>query len=113
MELKEMLEKINEKSSLNDLQDYINKMVEVRGFTDETPQDILMLLTEELGELAKEIRKSTEVKIDVNKTTRESHIDEEIADIFNYVLVMCRATNINLLEAFKKKENINIKRTWK
>jgi NTP pyrophosphatase (non-canonical NTP hydrolase) len=115
--LKENLEdefkKLDENSSVRDLQEYTKKMIKVRGFDDETPQDIMLLLTEELGELAKEVRKSTEVKIDVNKTTRESHIDEEIADVFNYLLAMCRATNINLLEAFKKKEEINIKRTWK
>lgn len=111
-ELLKKLNTLNEKSSIKDIQEYANKMIEERGFEDETPQDILMLLTEELGELAKEVRKSTSVKIDVNKTKRESHI-EEIADIFNYLLAMCRATNVDLFEAFKKKEEINMKRTWK
>lgn len=112
-ELLKKLNTLNENSSIKDIQEYANKMIEERGFEDETPQDILMLLTEELGELAKEVRKSTSIKIDVNKTKRESHIEEEIADVFNYLLAMCRATNVNLFEAFKKKEEINMKRTWK
>ena len=63
-ELLKKLNTLNEKSSIKDIQEYANKMIEERGFEDETPQDILMLLTEELGELAKEVRKSTSVKID-------------------------------------------------
>ena len=40
---------LNEKSSLEELREYERKMIIARGFEEETPQDILMLLTEELG----------------------------------------------------------------
>jgi NTP pyrophosphatase (non-canonical NTP hydrolase) len=114
--LKENLEdefkKLDENSSVRDLQEYTKKMIKVRGFDDETPQDIMLLLTEELGELAKEVRKSTHIKMDVN-SNRTQNLDKEIADVFNYIMSLCVATNIDLFEAFKGKEEINLKREWK
>lgn len=109
--LEEELEKLNKNSSLKDIQIYINKMIETRGFENETPQDIMLLLTEELGELAKEVRKSTNIKLDSAKP-REIDISGEIADVFIYILSLCRVEKIDLLEATKEKEQRNIKRTW-
>jgi len=104
--------KLNENSSLKELQEYVNKMVETRGFEDETAQDIMLLLTEEIGELAKEVRKTTEIKMDANQT-RKTDVSGEIADILNYTLCMCKVMNIDLFEAFIEKEERNAKRTWK
>lgn len=109
--LEEELRGFNEKTSLKDIQKYINRMIEERGFNKETPQDVMLLLTEEVGELAKEIRKTTKIKMDTNKT-RETDVSGEIADVFMYVLSMCRVMNIDLLEALKEKEERNFKRTW-
>lgn len=110
--LKEQLSKINENTSLKDLQKYVNDMIEIRGFNEETPQDIMLLLTEEIGELAKEIRKTTSIKMDINKR-KELDVEGEIADVFMYILSMCRVMNINLVEAFKNKENKNCEREWR
>ncbi len=110
--LEEEFKKINEKSSLKDIQDYMKKMIISRGFDNETPQDIMLLLTEELGELAKEVRKSTHIKVD-EKATRTQNLDKEIADVFNYIVCLCVATDTDLFQAFKDKEEINQKRTWK
>ena len=112
MELREEFDKLNKNSSVSELQSYVKKMVEARGFSDETPQDIMLLLTEELGELAKEVRKSTNIKMDV-KSNRTQNLDKEIADVFNYILALCVATDIDLFEAYKSKEEINFNRTWK
>lgn len=111
-ELLEEFKKLDENSSVRELQEYTKNMIKTRGFENETPQDILLLLTEELGELAKEVRKSTHIKMDSNQT-RTQNLDKEIADVFNYVLAMCIATDIDLFEAFKAKEEINFNREWK
>lgn len=67
-----------------------------------------------MGELAKEVRKLRKYKIDINKKeNKELDLEGEIADIFIYLISMCRVTNINLLEAFKNKEEKNCKREWK
>lgn len=112
--LKEKLSTFNEDTSLNDLQKYVNEMKEIRGFSKETPQDVMLFLTEEIGELAKEVRKSRKYKMDVNKMENmQLDIEGEIADVFIYILSMCRVMNIDLLEAFKDKEARNCKREWK
>ena len=110
--LKEQLSKLNENTTLKDLQKYVNDMIEIRGFSKETPQDVMLLLTEEVGELAQEIRKSRKYYLDTNKNN-ELDVEGEIADVFIYILSMCRVMNVNLLEAFKNKEEKNCKREWK
>ena len=112
IDLQKEWDSLKEDSSLRELQQYARKMILSRGFEEETPQDILMLLTEELGELAKEIRKTTHIKLD-KKSDRTPNLGNEIADIFNYLLALCVAEDIDLFQAFKEKEAINLKREWK
>lgn len=110
--LKKEFENLTEESSLKQLQEYTKNMIKARGFDNETPQDIMLLLTEELGELAKEVRKSTHIKMDIHQT-RTQNLDKEIADVFNYIMALCVATDIDLFQAFKNKEEINFNREWK
>lgn len=112
MELKDKLELLNENTSLKDIQNYVNEMIEIRGFEKETPQDIMLLLTEEIGELAKAIRKTTHMKIDINKKY-DCDVEGELVDVFMYIMSMCRVLNVDLFKAFKDKEKINCDRTWK
>lgn len=112
--LKQKLSTFNENTSLKDLQKYVNEMKEIRGFSKETPQDVMLFLTEEIGELAKEVRKSRKYKMDVNKIQNmQLDIEGEIADVFIYILSMCRVMDIDLLEAFKNKEARNCEREWR
>lgn len=112
--LKQKLSTFNENTSLKELQKYIDDMIEIRKFDRQTPQDIMLFLTEEMGKLAKEIKKSEKYKIDINKLENNKiDVGGEIADVFIYILSMCRVMNIDLLQAFKEKENKNCKREWK
>ena len=77
-----------------------------------TPLELFCYLTEELGELAKEIRK-TEKNMDMDiKKEYDSCLEHEIADVFIYLLAICNSYNIDLLTAFKNKEKINLDRIW-
>ena len=88
-------------------------MVNIRGFADETPQDCLLLLTEELGELAKEVRKNhTHIKNDTAKNNK-SDLNGEIGDVLMMLLALCRTLDVDLLQAFREKELINCGRNWK
>ena len=103
--------KINANSNLNEIQKYITKMMEVNGFNN-TPLELLCYLTEEVGELAKEIRKNeSNMEMDINKKY-SSNIKDELADVFIYVLTIADKYNIDLLDALKRKETINLERTW-
>ena len=66
-ELKNSLDKLSNKSSVEDLQKYIKDMIETRNFRNSLIER-MCLLTEEVGELAKEVRKTdNNLLVDVNK----------------------------------------------
>ena len=54
----ELLKKLSGKSSINEIQSYIKEVMEIRGFNKEKSSDKILLLVEEVGELAKAIRKN-------------------------------------------------------
>ena len=110
--LKEMYEKLDDNTTLNELQIYEDLLIKVRGFEDETAQDLMLLLTEEVGELAKEVRKaSTNIKMD-KTSSKTIHLEEELSDVFSYVLDIAKFYDISLIDAFKNKEEKNMKRIW-
>lgn len=80
-ELKNKLENLSKNSSVEELQQYIKDMSEVRGFRTSLLER-MCLLTEEMGELAKEVRKTNNnLLIDVNKNYN-SNLENEITDVF-------------------------------
>ena len=108
-----LLKKLSDKSSINEIQSYIKKVMEVRGFNKEKSSDKILLLVEEVGELAKAIRKN-EKKLGIDKTKEYNYssIESEIADVFIVLLSICDILNMDLLKVFLEKEEENIKRTW-
>ena len=108
-----LLKKLSDKSSINEIQSYIKKVMEVRGFNKEKSSDKILLLVEEVGELAKAIRKNErKLGIDKTKEYNYSSIESEIADVFIVLLSICDILNIDLLKVFLDKEEENIKRIW-
>lgn len=96
--------------SLQELQRYFKRALAERGYADETLSEKIMLLTEELGELARAVRKHTAVKM--SNTTSQSNAAEEAADIAILLMDLCGDLGIDLYEAILAKEKINQKRTW-
>ena len=82
------LETINERSSLTALQHYIHEMVVRRGFDKETPRDVLLLMVEEVGELAKAVRKYVGLKTDEEKKDKYPALEGELADVLIYLLLV-------------------------
>ena len=110
-QLKNTFNKLNNSSNLNDIQNYITEMMKVNNFNN-TPLELFCYLTEELGELAKEIRKCEKnMDMDLNKTYN-SCLEHELADCFIYLLAICNQYNIDLFKAFQNKEKINLERDW-
>ena len=108
-----LLKKLSDKSSINEIQSYIKKVMEVRGFNKEKSSDKILLLVEEVGELDKAIRKNErKLGIDKTKEYNYSSIESEIADVFIVLLSICDILNMDLLKVFLEKEEENIKRTW-
>lgn len=105
-----LMKSIKNNFSLSDLQKYVKEMVVKRGFQDETIPEIFMLLTEEIGELAKAARKANGMKCDSNSKVKE--LSHEFADVLNYLAILANKFDINLEQAFKEKERINNNRVW-
>ncbi len=113
MDLKQEYEQITANSPVKQVQQYVHNMIIERGFDKEDAKDLMILLTEETGELAKAIRKTTGMKMDISKDNDKYDVKGEIADVFNYLLSMCSCLNIDLLDCWKEKEKINLERVWK
>lgn len=111
---KELLNLLNEEKNIDQIQEYIKKVIEIRGFANQRVQDKMLLLLEETGELAKAIRKTLpEASIDYNKIENYTSIEEEIADVFIVLVSICNRLDINLYKAFENKEKKNVERKWK
>lgn len=99
---------------LNKIQQYICKKVIERGFDEESENDLFILLLEEIGELARIIRLYSGLK--TKETTIQNHeslnIEEEIADIFIYILIFANKFGINLFKSFISKERKNEEEKW-
>ena len=88
-------------------------MIEIRGFANQEIEKTMLLLLEEVGELAKSIRKNaTNMGIDKNKINHYDTIESEVADVFIVLSSVCNKLNIDLYKTLKDKEEENIKRIW-
>lgn len=110
---KELYETISHSSDLKEIQQYINDILPLRGIGAESAENKMLLLTEEIGELAKAIRKSaTSMAIDYGKIQNYDTVESEAADVFFVLLSLCNVLGIDLYEAFLNKEKENISRKW-
>lgn len=103
---------LKQNPTLKDFQEYIEKIGRERGFDKETGEDKFILFVEEVGELARAIRKRKKLPMAFD-TKEADELGEEIADLFIYILSLANKYNIDLEEAFLKKEEKNKKRVWK
>lgn len=101
---------LKQNPTLHDFQNYVSDMVKERGFDKETIPEMFMLFLEECGEMAKAARKTSKMKTD--KKSDKFKLDEEVADVFIYLLDICNHFDIDLEKAFRDKEKINKKRSW-
>ena len=110
----ELWKNLKEDNTLEEVQEYIRKVIEIRGFSNQSIEQAMLLLTEEIGELAKAIRKEkTTMSIDNNKIRNYDTIESEVADVFIVLCTICNKLNINLFSSLKDKEKENIEKIWK
>lgn len=98
-------------ASMADYQAYIKTICKERGWDKRTDLEKMLFLTEEVGEVAKAIRKEHGI-YGYDKPASTDHLAEELVDVFNYVLDLANVYDINLEAAFRAKWNINASRDW-
>ena len=114
MNQEEIYNKLNKEYNLQEIQKYIKEMVAIRNFKYQDPEHLMLLLMEEMGELAKSIRKyNTNMEIDTTKLEHYSTVESEVADVLFVLTSLCNSLSIDLFKCLKDKEGINIKRNWK
>lgn len=101
---------IPDTDSLKRLQAYIWQINIERGFNHEDPSKKMLLLTEEVGELARAIRK--EVGLKFTDTTKRTELRAELADVQIVLLGLAGLLGIDMFDAVVEKERHNRQRTW-
>lgn len=102
---------LQEKPTLGDLQRYVAEVCQERGWTKDTPAEKFVLFVEEVGELAKEMRKAAGLYAERAKPQQMS-LEEEFADVLSYLLDLANCFQVDLEAAFRAKEQVNQTRTW-
>lgn len=97
--------------TLRVLQDYPAEVCRERGWTKDSPSEKFVLFVEEVGELAKAIRKRTGLYHEAAKTDTFA-LEEEFADVLSYLLDLANCYGVDLEAAFRAKEKINDTRIW-
>src|SRR5579872_3099961 len=97
--------------TLKELQDYLALVCQERGWTKDSPSEKFVLFIEEVGELAKAMRKMAGLYAEQAKPNALS-LKEEFADVLSYLLDLANCFQIDLEQAFRAKEQINQSRTW-
>jgi len=97
--------------TLQDLQTYLAAVCQERGWTKDTWSEKFVLFSEEVGELAKAMRKRAGL-YDEQAKKSTANLEEEFADVLSYLLDLANAFNVDLEQAFRAKERVNETRTW-
>jgi NTP pyrophosphatase (non-canonical NTP hydrolase) len=91
---------------LHTLQDYYGRIARQRGYDTESAQDTMLLLTEEIGELARAVRKH----VGLSRSSAyppDNVAAAELADVQLYLLHMANILDVELGTAVSDKEQQN------
>lgn len=71
-------------------------------------------MIEEVGELAKAVRKEQSgLSIDYSRIKKYDSVKSELADVLIVLFSISNLVKVDLYEAINEKEGINIERRWK
>ncbi len=109
----ELWNNLKETNTLREVQAYLKNINQIRGFHQQEITKVMLLLLEEVGELAKAIRRNaTDMAIDKEKINHYDTIEEEVADVFYMLSCVCNELDIDIYNCIKEKEAKNCKRIW-
>ena len=94
--------------ALKAFQQYYRRAAIQRGYTKEGPKECLLLMVEEVGELARALRKRE--KLVRHGSYEHSNEAQELADVFLYVVHMANVLGLDLASAVQQKEFINVEK---
>lgn len=102
-------------TSLSKWQEYVSHNVKARGWDQASDLEIYLLFSEEVGEMAKALRRHRGLFNETNpeRLSKAHHeVGEEMADVLSYLLDLAGRLDIDLESAFREKEERNRSREW-
>ncbi|AJS57957.1 MazG nucleotide pyrophosphohydrolase domain-containing protein [Paenibacillus sp. IHBB 10380] len=93
----------------SEFQLYVSEFSKVKGFDKSSIEQRMLYLMTEVGELSKEV---LTVSFNPDTETKEN-LGLEMYDVVWNIFDLANKLNIDLDQAFKKKMEINDKRTWR
>ena len=99
------------KGTISHLQEHIADKIKERGFEEESLHERLVLLMEEVGELAKACRKVSGMNVDKNREII-NNTGEEVADVINMVFAVAIKLGLDVEKEFLEKNIIADKRIY-
>ena len=100
------------KGTIKHLQEYSAEKIKERGFEDESLHERLLLLVEEVGELANAVRKISNMNVDQNREIT-NRVGEEVTDIINLIFAIGIKLNLDIEKEFIEKNTEVDKRVYK
>lgn len=102
------------------LQAHVDAVCRHFGWDESSNEKCFLLLIEEVGELAKAMRKSMGFAIEQNNPDKpvqsaeavQANLAEEFADVLNYFVELASRFNVDLEQAYKDKLMSNLQRQW-
>lgn len=83
---------------------YLQNYIRAKDHHPELKKEYMLKLTEEVGELAKAIRKN---QVRAEGAPIKETIDEELWDVLYYVIALANCCGVDLEQTIKDKEDIN------
>lgn len=84
----------------------LQNIIKDRDFNPNDKSGYFLKLIEEVGELAKAIRKNQKME---SKTIKDT-VDEELYDVLYYVLALANVYDVDMENSIELKEKINLER---
>ena len=107
--------KLPSDAPMREYQRYIYQLESMHGWLGVDLINNCFLMGEEVGELFKAIRKHQRFFVEDDPNAEQGsreHIGEEIVDVLNYLIAIANRLDIDLEEAFRRKNGINQGRSW-
>ncbi len=98
-------------------QRYIHELEALHGWLEVDLVHNCFLMGEEVGELFKAVRRIEKMfeRSDapaIDMEARKTDVGDEIVDVLNYLIAIANRLDIDLEEAFRRKNAQNQRRTW-
>jgi NTP pyrophosphatase (non-canonical NTP hydrolase) len=106
---------LKQNPTLRDFQEHIAAFCKEWGWETNTYMEEFFLMTEEIGELAKAMRKASNFQTEEAKNKGEMtrfELEEEFADVFNYLLNLANLFDVDMEKAYRAKFEYNKSRKW-